>query len=119
MAQGRRDGQPANPANYLRNRRYYRAKAEAFRRYGTDCWICGHPNGLEGDHVIRITDGGNPFDPDNIRPAHGSNYPCPAWPECRSAANPAKRRCCNQERNRRTRIQPADITTINLDPNEL
>jgi len=85
-----------DPANVgRRGTRWRNAKREAWRIWGTDCWICGHPDAYEGDHVVRLADGGDPYDPWNIRPAHGSNYPCPVC----TGARTGRPRCCNQERN--------------------
>lgn len=103
----RRAPDPANIGR--RGARWVAAKQDAFRIWGTDCWWCGHPNAYEGDHLVRLADGGAPYDPDNIRPAHGSNYPCPV---CISPST-GKPRCCNQERNRRS--QPTR-TTLSIDP---
>lgn len=101
---------PPDPANIgRRGTRWRNAKQAAFQRWGTDCWWCHHPGGYEGDHLIRLADGGDPYDPNNIRPAHGSNYPCPV---CISPTT-NRPRCCNQERNRRSR--PARTALI-IDP---
>lgn len=106
-------GRLVDPDNIgRRGRRWVTAKAEAFRIRGTNCWWCGHPGGLEGDHLIRLADGGAPYDPDNIVPSHGSNYPCPVCVGERTG----RPRCCNQERNRRERgRQPI----ININPSDL
>lgn len=102
-----------DPANIgRRGTRWRNAKAAAFAMWGTDCWWCGHPGGYEADHLQRLADGGDPYDPANLRPSHGSNYPCPV---CISPST-GRPRCCNQERNRRSR--PArqslsvDLSTI-------
>lgn len=89
------DGSP------ISGRRWRRARTAAFRMFGTDCWWCGHAGGFEGDHLVRLADGGDPYDPENVRPSHGSNYPCPV---CISSTT-RRARCCNQERNRTTRPQ--------------
>jgi len=102
-----------DPANVgRRGSRWRAAKAAALRMWGTDCWLCGHPGGYEGDHVVRLADGGDPYDPSNIRPAHGSNYPCPV---CVTAAG--KARCCNQERNRRAPV--SERTPLRVDTSTL
>jgi hypothetical protein len=104
---------PPDPANIgRRGTRWRNAKAAAFRIWGTDCWWCHHPGGYEGDHLQRLTDGGDPYDPHNIRPAHGSNYPCPV---CISPTT-GRPRCCNQERNRRTKPARQPLT---IDPRTL
>ncbi len=103
-------GKPTpDPANIgRRGTRWRNAKTAAFRLWGTDCWWCGHPGGYEGDHLQRLADGGDPYDPDNIRPSHGSNYPCPVC----IGANTGRPRCCNQERNRKT---PTTRVTLRVD----
>ncbi len=69
-------------------RPFTRAKAQMFATYGTHCHICGHDGGLEADHLIPLSEWPDqPIDPDAMRPAHGSNYPCPVC-----------QRECNQER---------------------
>jgi len=103
----RRQPDPANIGR--RGTRWQTAKQAAFALWGTDCWWCHHPGGYEGDHLVRLTDGGDPYNPDNIRPAHGSNYPCPV---CISPTT-GKPRCCNQERNRKTKTARTPLT---IDP---
>jgi hypothetical protein len=99
-----------DPANIgRRGARWTAAKQAAFRMWGTDCWWCGHPGAYEGDHLIRLIDGGDPYSVDNIRPAHGSNYPCPV---CISPTT-GRPRCCNQDRH--SRSQPTR-TTLSVDP---
>lgn len=102
-----------NPENVgRRGARWLTAKRAAFALWGTDCWICGHVNAFEADHVVRLADGGDPYNPENIRPAHGSNAPCPV---CISPST-GRARCCNQERNRRPRPERCQLT---VDPRAL
>ena len=102
-----------DPANIgRRGTRWRNFRQDVFTTYGTDCWWCGHPNGLEVDHLQRLADGGNPYDLNNARPAHGSNYPCPV---CISPST-GRPRCCNQERNRKTVPQR---TTLAIDPRSI
>lgn len=91
----RRKPDPANIGR--RGARWRQAKQACLQHWGNQCHLCGHPEAYEIDHLIPLADGGNPYDPNNLRPAHGSNYPCPV---CRATANPSKPRSCNQERNR-------------------
>lgn len=83
-----------------------------FRAYGTVCWICGHEGAYEVDHLTRRADGGAVFDLANLRPAHGSNAPCPV---CISPST-GKPACCNQSRNRRPR---AAKVALSVDPQDL
>jgi 5-methylcytosine-specific restriction endonuclease McrA len=34
------------------------------------CWICGNPGATTVDHIIPVSLGGPPLDPDNVKPAH-------------------------------------------------
>lgn len=36
----------------------------------TVCWICGKDGATSVDHVVPVSLGGRPLDPDNLRPAH-------------------------------------------------
>lgn len=93
MRSARREVTPRQARNGTRYRNF---RVAVFQAYGTDCWICGHPDALEVDHIDRLADGGDPYNLDTARPAHGSNYPCPV---CVSDTT-GRPRCCNQERNR-------------------
>lgn len=86
---------------WLSRRPKQRARDACFAAYGANCWICGHPEAFEVDHLVRRADGGDPYDVTNLRPAHGSNAPCPV---CISPST-GKPRCCNQERNRKARVE--------------
>lgn len=103
-----------NPANIgRRGARWTQAKQRMFQMWGTDCWWCGHPGAHEADHLVRLADGGDPYEVANLRPAHGSNSPCPV---CISPTT-GRARCCNQERNRKRPVVPrqsmsVDISTI-------
>ena len=77
-----------------------RARKECFERYGTTCWVCGHPGAYEVDHLGERRYGGPSYDVANLRPIHGSNAPCPV---CVSTTT-GRARCCNQERNRKARV---------------
>jgi 5-methylcytosine-specific restriction endonuclease McrA len=60
------------------------------------CGLCGHPGAREVDLIIPLSLGGDPLDPANLRPAHGTSDPCP-W--CL--------RACNQSRGNRDQPSPA------------
>lgn len=73
-----------------------RAKAEMHAKYGYTCWICGHDGAGEADHLNPLSLAPDQrVDPEAMRPAHGSYYPC-THPTC--VARKGKPRCCNQER---------------------
>ena len=62
----------------------HRFRAPVFARYGTDCWLCGHPGADSVDHVTPRSRGGTDA-LENMRPAHlfcntgrGAAYPRPA-----------------------------------------
>jgi hypothetical protein len=77
-------------------RRYRHAKAVMHAMFGDTCHICGHAGAGEADHLIPISlVPDQPLDPEAMRPAHGSNYPC-VDPTC--MARKGKPRSCNQER---------------------
>lgn len=87
-----------DPANIgRRGRRWNDAKRACFELYGDQCWVCGHYGAREVDHVIPVSQGGAPYDIQNLRPAHGSNSPCML---CKSRRG-TRGRSCNQERNKR------------------
>lgn len=68
--------------------RYRVARAQMFKIYGRTCHLCGHGGAAEADHLVPISvDAGQPIDPHEMRPAHGS------WRRC-----PTCDRACNQER---------------------
>jgi hypothetical protein len=81
----------------ITGRRWRAIRRAVFAEYGTTCHVCGHERALEVDHLIRRADGGSVHDLRNLRPAHGSNYPCPVC----IAPTTGRPRCCNQERNAR------------------
>jgi hypothetical protein len=75
-------------------RPFTRAKRQMFATYGTDCHLCGHPDGLEADHLTPLRDWPDqPIDHTLIRPSHGSNYPCQLCPWPTGKGKP-----CNQVR---------------------
>jgi hypothetical protein len=81
-------------------RPWRRAKAQMQATYGDICHLCGHPGAGEADHLDALAiDPTQPIDWRRLRPAHGSNYPCPTCP-----GNDRRGRACNQERG----IRPAD-----------
>lgn len=67
---------------------------DAFRLWGDECMWCGHPGAGEVDHLVPMRVGGAPYDPNNLRPIHGSNAPCPVCVGKRTG----RPRCCNQEK---------------------
>jgi 5-methylcytosine-specific restriction endonuclease McrA len=60
------------------------------------CGLCGHHGALQVDLIVPLSRGGDPLDPANLRPAHGTTCPCP---QCG--------RACNQSRGNRDRLGPA------------
>lgn len=74
--------------------RWREARAACFALWGTVCVWCGHDGAGEADHVVPMRLGGDPYDPQNLRPMHGSNAPCP---ECLGERT-GRPRCCNQEK---------------------
>ena len=44
-----------------------RVRRQVLERDGCRCTQCGRPGRLEVHHIIRVADGGAPFDPDNLR----------------------------------------------------
>lgn len=71
-----------------RKGRPYRRWREDILTRSTICWICGHPGADSADHIVPLTRGGAPLDPDNGAPAH--YHPCPTCG-----------RRCNQSRGAR------------------
>ena len=71
-------------------RAHRRAKQEMFRLYGDRCHLCGHGGARQADHLVPLsidpTQRRRP-DPTKMRPAHGTDNPCPTCG-----------RKCNQER---------------------
>ncbi|GAA2681773.1 hypothetical protein Apa02nite_015020 [Actinoplanes palleronii] len=62
--------------------------------YGYTCHICGHGGAREADHLTPLAIAPDqPISYQDMRPAHGSNSPCPECPK-----REGKPRCCNQER---------------------
>lgn len=49
-------------------------KLQQFRRQvltiSDVCWLCGHPGADTADHIIPVSQGGNPYAVGNGRPAH-------------------------------------------------
>ncbi|GIE79077.1 hypothetical protein Aph02nite_50270 [Actinoplanes philippinensis] len=105
---------PVSPENAGRNGTRWRDTRErVFAIHGDVCWVCGHVGAWEVDHVVRRADGGDPYSLDNLRPAHGSNYPCPV---CVSGTT-RRPRCCNQERN--ARVRPVGRVPLTVDPHSI
>src|SRR5688572_5277173 len=105
-----------NPANVgRRGARWERAKRETFERWGYRCWWCPHEGAREVDHLIPISQGGDPYDLANLRPSHGSNSPCPVCVSPRTG----RARCCNQERHGRKTVTVRNRTTMSVDVNTL
>jgi 5-methylcytosine-specific restriction endonuclease McrA len=50
------------------------------------CWLCGHGAANSVDHVIPLSLGGAPYDPGNLRPAHGVE----GCPTCGKKCNSSK-----------------------------
>jgi hypothetical protein len=89
-------------------RPYRTARKRMFAMYGTICHLCGHDGAGEADHLdpISLTPGQR-IDPQRMRPAHGSNAPCPV---CVGADG--KPRACNQERG----TKPIEALTTRRPP---
>jgi len=78
--------------------RWLRFRQLVFTTYGGLCHICLHGGARQVDHLIPKTEGGDPWDLRNCRPAHGSGpgrraNPCPVC--SRQAGRPIY---CNQIR---------------------
>jgi hypothetical protein len=89
---------PTGPHNarHRSGRAFRHAKQVMHATHGYTCHICGHDGAGEADHLNPVAlHPDQPIDPDLMRPAHGSNYPC-LHPEC--MATKGKPRLCNQER---------------------
>lgn len=83
-------------------RPYQRAKRQMFAMFGDLCHLCGHHGAGEADHLVPIAvDADQPIDPYGMRPAHGSNSPCPTCPP-----RNGKPRSCNQERGTKPPAAP-------------
>jgi 5-methylcytosine-specific restriction endonuclease McrA len=72
---------PPSRAGDPRNTARWRRITAAARRAGGTCGLCGlpiapgitnpnHPGALQVDHVVPLAQGGDPFDPTNLRVAH-------------------------------------------------
>lgn len=62
--------------------------------FGYVCHLCGHGGAGEADHLDAVSlHPDQPVDWRRMRPAHGSNSPCPVCPP-----REGRPRCCNQER---------------------
>jgi hypothetical protein len=83
------------PRSHHRAGRPFRtAKTLMHQHYGYTCHLCGHPGAHEADHLDPISlHPDQPIDWRRMRPAHGSNSPCPICP-----GKDGKGRACNQER---------------------
>jgi hypothetical protein len=92
-------GQAATAGSMTRSkhrtgRPWREAKAKMHATYGYTCHLCGHEGAGEADHLDTLAHNpGQRIDYQRLRPAHGSNYPCPVCPP-----RDGKPRCCNQER---------------------
>lgn len=49
-----------------RNTRQWKAVAKAIIERDSVCSVCGTDQGLSVDHIIPLSLGGSPFDPDNL-----------------------------------------------------
>lgn len=76
------------------------AKQRMHQEYGHTCHICGHEGAHEADHLDPLAHNPDqPIDWRRMRPAHGSNSPCPICPgRAGKAGKAGKGRACNQER---------------------
>ena len=68
-----------------RGYRYRRARAITLAQ-STICWLCGHDGADTVDHVLSPMRGGDWYDLDNLRPAHGVR----GCPVCERKCNRAK-----------------------------
>lgn len=76
--------------------------------FGYVCHLCGHDGAGEADHLdVLAFNPDQPVDWTRLRPAHGSNYPCPVCPRI-----DGRPRCCNQERGTKPLT---DVFTPKLD----
>lgn len=97
-----------------RGTRWRRLRQLVFAAMGDTCALCGHPGSGDIDHIVPKSEGGDPWNPDNLRPAHGSLSMC-------YQCDPVKGRACNQSRRRRR----AEVFTgpgrivIDIDPRTL
>lgn len=86
----------ASHSKHRVGRPFRTAKAIMHAKYGYTCHLCGHDGGGEADHLTPVSLAPHQrIDPELMRPAHGSNYPC-IHPDC--VARKGKPRSCNQER---------------------
>ena len=72
------------PRGDPRNGHRYRTTVATMLANNDMCWLCRHPGARTADHVISVKAWLRLFgsyagvnDPANLRPAHGTNNPCP------------------------------------------
>jgi len=92
-------------------------KAQVMTAHSGICWVCGHGDSDQCDHIINVARGGT-HDLDNLAPIHGTAYgtnPCPTCgrhchQEKTKQEQAAGRAGSNRNRNRPTEQHPGRIT---------
>ena len=69
-----REAQPPEVRRGRRGRPWRRARAAVLAR-STVCWICAHEGADSVDHLVPLSQGGDPLDPGNLAPAHYRGCP--------------------------------------------
>lgn len=52
-------------------KKWAEARRLMFATQGDVCWICGHRGASDADHMVPVSQGGDPLAQHNLRPAHG------------------------------------------------